>query len=119
MKSGEKLSENLYVLKLDPQDESINEPDKSLDPEPTDANVSSEPQKLNNKKIKSSSDDTKIVNLETNENRRENAPLSSTSMASRDGEVENLNYADRRPQHRDAENEAVRSISLQFEDYLL
>ncbi|XP_004489888.3 DNA polymerase lambda-like [Cicer arietinum] len=27
-------------------------------------------------------------------------------MASRDGEVENLNYADRRPQHRDAENEA-------------
>ncbi|XP_004516776.1 DNA polymerase lambda isoform X1 [Cicer arietinum] len=106
LKSGEKLSENLYVLKLDPQDESINEPDKSLDPEPTDANVSSELQKLNNKKIKSSSDDTKIVNLETNENRRENAPLSSTSIASTDGEVENLNYADRRPQHRDAENEA-------------
>nr|XP_027187130.1 DNA polymerase lambda isoform X2 [Cicer arietinum] len=107
LKSGEKLSENLYVLKLDPQDESINEPDKSLDPEPTDANVSSELQKLNNKKIKSSSDDTKIVNLETNENRRENAPLSSTSIASTDGEVENLNYADRRPQHRDAENEST------------
>jgi hypothetical protein len=32
LKSGEKLTEDLYVLKLDPQGEGINEPDKSLDP---------------------------------------------------------------------------------------
>ncbi|MCI82454.1 DNA polymerase lambda-like, partial [Trifolium medium] len=36
LKSGEKLSEDLYVLKFDPQGEGINEPDKSLDPKPTD-----------------------------------------------------------------------------------
>jgi hypothetical protein len=100
---------------LDSQGEGINEPDKSLDPEPSDGSISSEPRKLQNKKIKSSSEDTNIVvNLETNEDRRENAPPSSTSTTSSHGEIESLNYADSRTQHLDAENEAVRSTSLQL-----
>ncbi|GAU45360.1 hypothetical protein TSUD_239090 [Trifolium subterraneum] len=106
LKSGEKLSEDLYVLKLDPQGEGINEPDKSLDPKPTDRSISCEPHQLQNKKIKSSSGDTEIVSLGSNEDRRENGPLSSASTASSPGEVESLNNADRRPQHLDAENEA-------------
>ncbi|CAJ2647664.1 unnamed protein product [Trifolium pratense] len=106
LKSGEKLSEDLYVLKLDSQGEGINEPEKFLDPKPTDRSISCEPHQLQNKKIKSSSEDTEIVNLGSNEDRRENGPLSSTSTASSPGEVESLNYADKRPQHLDAENEA-------------
>jgi DNA polymerase lambda len=115
LKSGEKLSEDLYLLKLDPQGEGINEPDDSLDPKPTDRSMSCEPHQLQNKKIKSSSEDTEIVNLGSNEDRRENEPLSSTSTANSHGEVESLSYTDRRPQHLDAENEAVRyNISLQL-----
>lgn len=114
MKLGEKLSEDLYVLNLDPQGEGINELDKSLDPKSTDGSISSEPQKLQNKKIKSSSKDTEIVNLDSNKDRKENAPLSSTSTTSSHSEIENLNNADRRPQHLDAENEAVRSTSIQL-----
>ncbi|KAI5437174.1 DNA polymerase lambda isoform X2 [Lathyrus oleraceus] len=106
LKLGEKLSEDLYVLNLDPQGEGINELDKSLDPKSTDGSISSEPQKLQNKKIKSSSKDTEIVNLDSNKDRKENAPLSSTSTTSSHSEIENLNNADRRPQHLDAENEA-------------
>lgn len=113
MKSGEKLSEDMYALKLDPQGEGIEAPDKPVDPEPTNASISSDPQQLQNKKIKLSSEDTKIVNLEkSNEDRRENAPLSSTSTASSPGEVDSLNCANRGPEHLDAENEAVRSICL-------
>jgi DNA polymerase lambda len=115
LKSGEKLSEDLYLLKLDPQGEGINEPDDSLDPKPTDRSISCEPHQLQNKNIKSSSEDTEIVNLGSNEDRRENEPLSSTSTANSHGEVESLSYTDRRPQHLDAENEAVRyNISLQL-----
>jgi hypothetical protein len=73
---------DMYVLKLDPQGEGINKPFKSLDPEPTDGSISSKPRQLQNKKIKSSSKDTKIVNLDTNEDRLENAPLSPTSTSS-------------------------------------
>ncbi|KAI5437175.1 hypothetical protein KIW84_023335 [Lathyrus oleraceus] len=110
LKLGEKLSEDLYVLNLDPQGEGINELDKSLDPKSTDGSISSEPQKLQNKKIKSSSKDTEIVNLDSNKDRKENAPLSSTSTTSSHSEIENLNNADRRPQHLDAENEAIQEI---------
>ncbi|CAK8571777.1 unnamed protein product [Lathyrus sativus] len=106
LKSGEKLSEDLYVLNLDPQGEGINELDKSLDPKAIDGSISSEPQKLQNKKIKASSEDTEIVNLESNKDRKENTPLSSTSTTNSHGENESLNYADRKPQHLDAETEA-------------
>ncbi|KAJ1389903.1 DNA-directed DNA-polymerase X [Sesbania bispinosa] len=107
LKSGEKLSEDTYVLKLDSQGEDI--PDKSLVPEPTNESISSDPQKLQNKKIKPSSEDMEIVNLESSQDRRENAPLSSTSMASSPGEVDSLSYANTRQQHLDAENEASSS----------
>ncbi|KEH22317.1 putative DNA-directed DNA polymerase [Medicago truncatula] len=106
LKSGEKESEDLYVLKLDPQGEGINELDTSLDPEPIDGSLSSEPQQLQNKKIKSSSEDAEIVNLKSNEDRRENAPLSLANTASSHGEVEHLNCVDSRPQHLDSENAA-------------
>lgn len=114
LKSGEKESEDLYVLKLDPQGEGINELDTSLDPEPIDGSLSSEPQQLQNKKIKSSSEDAESVNLKSNEDRRENAPLSLANTASSYGEVEHLNCVDSRPQHLDSENAAVRSLSLQL-----
>lgn len=112
MKSGEKLSEDLYVLNLDPQGEGIKEHDKSLDSKSTDGSISSEPQQLQNKKIKASSEDTEIVNLYSNGDKKENASLSSTSTPNSHGENENLNNAERRSQHLDAENEAVRSTSL-------
>ncbi|CAI8587675.1 unnamed protein product [Vicia faba] len=99
LKSGEKLSEDLYVLNLDPQGEGIN-----------DGSISSEPQKLQNKKIKSSSEDTEIVNLESNKDKKENAPLSSTSTTNSHSENDSLNSAERRPQHHDAENEAQSSL---------
>lgn len=114
MKSGENLSEDTYELKLDPQREGIDTSDKSLDPKPTDGSNSNDSQKLQNKKIKLSSEDKIIGNLERNEDRRENAPPSSTSTTSSHGEVGILNYADKRPQHPDAQNEAVRSIFLQI-----
>lgn len=98
----------MYVLKLDPQGEGIDTSDNSLDPKPTDGSISTDPQKLQNKKIKLSSEDRKIVNRESNEDRRENAPPSSTTMARSLGEVGSLNYADKKPQHPDAQNEAVR-----------
>lgn len=102
----------MYVLKLDPQDEVI--PDKSVDPEPTDRSISSDPQRLQSKKMKSSSEDTQILNLDSNEDRGENAPVPSTSTASSPGEVDSLSYANTRLQHLDAENEAVRSIWLRL-----
>ncbi|XP_058776913.1 DNA polymerase lambda isoform X2 [Vicia villosa] len=105
LKSGEKLSEDLYVLNLDPQGEGINEHDKSLDSKSTDGSISSEPQQLQNKKIKVSSDDTEVVNLYSNRDKKENAPLSSTSTTNSHGENESLNNTERRSQHLDAENE--------------
>ncbi|XP_057448411.1 DNA polymerase lambda isoform X2 [Lotus japonicus] len=104
LKSGEKLPEDMYVLKLDTQDQVI--PDKSVDPEPTDRSISSDPQRLQSKKMKSSSEDTQILNLDSNEDRGENAPVPSTSTASSPGEVDSLSYANTRLQHLDAENEA-------------
>ena len=63
----------------------INELDTSSDSEPIDGSICSEPQQLQNQKIKSSSKDAEIVNLKSNEERRENAPLSSTDTAIIDG----------------------------------
>ncbi|XP_061376565.1 DNA polymerase lambda [Gastrolobium bilobum] len=104
LKSGEKLSEDMYVLNLDPLDEDV--PDKSVDPEQTNGNISSDPQQLQNKNIKSPSEDTNIVNLGNIEDRRENELFSSTSTTSSQGEVDSLSYANTRPQHLDAANEA-------------
>ena len=102
----------MYELKLDPQGEDI--PDKSLNPEPTNGSISRDAQQIQSKKIKLSSEDTKVVTHESSEDRRENTPFSSTSTASSPGEVDSLSYANTRPQNLDSENEAVRSISLQF-----
>ncbi|CAL0331498.1 unnamed protein product [Lupinus luteus] len=104
LKSGEKLSQDMYVLRSDPQNEHI--PDKPLDPEPGNENISGDAQHLQNKKMKTASEDTEIVNLENNEERRENSPFSSTSMATSHGEVDNLSYANTRPQHLDTENDS-------------
>ncbi|TKY46267.1 DNA polymerase lambda [Spatholobus suberectus] len=102
LKSGEILSEDMYVLNLDPQ----GEPEKSLDPEPTNRSTSSNPQQLHNKKIKLSTEDTKIVNHESDDDESEKALFSSTSTTSSHGEVGSLSYGNTRPQHHDAENEA-------------
>ncbi|XP_027361484.1 DNA polymerase lambda isoform X2 [Abrus precatorius] len=106
LKSGEKLSEDMYVINLDLQGEHI--PEKCLDSEPTDPNrsTSSDPQQLHNKKVKLSSEDMKIGNLESDDDRRENALLSSTSTTSSHGEVDSLSYGNSKSQHLGAENEA-------------
>lgn len=104
LKSGELLSEDSYVLKLDPQGEQV--PEKSLDPGPTNQSTSSDSQQLHNKKSKLSTEDAKIINHESNDNGRKKAVFSSTSTISSPGEVDNLSYGNKRPQHLDAESEA-------------
>ncbi|KAK7309517.1 hypothetical protein RJT34_06315 [Clitoria ternatea] len=103
LKSGEKLSEDMYVLKLDLQGEHM--PDKSSGPELTSPGITSDSSQLQNKKIKSSSED-KVVNPVSNEGRRETALSSSTSTISSHGEIDSLSCGNIRPQHLDAENEA-------------
>ncbi|KAK7380721.1 hypothetical protein VNO78_33237 [Psophocarpus tetragonolobus] len=107
LKSGEILSEDMYVLKLDTQGEECI-PEKSLDPGPTKRSTSSNPQQLLNKKSKLSTEDTKIVSHESDDDDdgREKAVFSSTSTISSHGEVDSLSYGNTRPQHLDAENEA-------------
>lgn len=105
LKSGELLSEDSYVLKFDPQGEQV--PEKSLDPGPTNQSTSSDSQQLHNKKSKLSTEDTKIINHESDDNGRKRAVFSSTSTISSPGEVDNLSYGNKRPQHLDAESEAV------------
>ncbi|RDX97331.1 DNA polymerase lambda [Mucuna pruriens] len=105
LKAGELLSEDRYVLKFDPQGEHI--PEKSVDPGPTNRSTSSDPQQLLKKKSKLSTEDTKIVNHESDDDGREKALFSSTSTASSHGEADSLSYGNTRPQHLDAENEAV------------
>lgn len=115
MKAGEKLSEDIYVLKLDSEDGDT--PDKSLGPKPDNGSISSDYKGVQNKKIKSSSEDTGIVNLESTEDRRGNALCSSPSTtSSHDDSIDSLNYANTytRPQNPNAENEAVRSLQLKY-----
>lgn len=114
LKSGEKQSEDMYILKVDPPDD--NTPDKSLGPKPVEGSISGDDKGFQNKKIKSSAEDAAIVNLENSEDRRENALCSSPSTASsHDNSIGGLNYANTRPQTPDAENEAVRSRSILYE----
>ncbi|MED6217234.1 hypothetical protein PIB30_015796 [Stylosanthes scabra] len=103
LKSGEKLSEDMYELKLDPESEDI--PPKPLNPEPTNQSLSSDAQQSPSKKIKLTSEDTKVAD-KSSENKTENAPLSSTSTTSSPAEVDSLNYANRRSQNLESENEA-------------
>lgn len=113
MKSGEKLSEDLYLLKVVPDDK--NAADKSLGTESVNGSNSSDDKELPNKKIKTSSKDTGIVNFDTTEDKRKNEAHSSSSTdSSHDDSIGCLNYAHTRPQSPDAENEAVRSFSLQL-----
>ena len=106
MKSGEILSEDMYLLKLDSQGEHI--PEKSLDPGLTNQRTSSDLQQLLNKKSKLSTEDTKIVKNESHDDDgKEKAVFSSTSTKSSHGEVDSLSYGNTRQQHLDAENEAV------------
>ncbi|KAG5051010.1 DNA polymerase lambda [Glycine soja] len=105
LKSGEILSEDMYLLKLDSQGEHI--PEKSLDPGLTNQRTSSDLQQLLNKKSKLSTEDTKIVKNESHDDDgKEKAVFSSTSTISSHGEVDSLSYGNTRQQHLDAENEA-------------
>ncbi|KAF7829394.1 DNA polymerase lambda [Senna tora] len=107
LKSGEKLSEDMYILKMDPQVEITH--DKSLDPKPVDGSISSDDKGLQYKRIKTSSEHTGIVNLESAQDRRENTLCSSPSTtSSHDDSIGGLNYANTctRPQTPNAENEA-------------
>nr|XP_025699364.1 DNA polymerase lambda isoform X2 [Arachis hypogaea] len=104
LKSGEKLSEDMYELKLDPQSADI--PHKPLNPKPTYGNLSSDSQQSPSKKIKLSSEETKVADLKSNENKTENAPLLSTSTTSSPAEVDSFNYANTRRQSLESESEA-------------
>ncbi|KAI4314278.1 hypothetical protein L6164_027203 [Bauhinia variegata] len=90
LKAGEKVSEDMYILNLEPQDEYIAH--KSLGPKPASGSIPSGDERLQNKKIKSSP---------------EKAPYSSPSTASsHGGSVDSLSFANTRPQTPTAENEA-------------
>ncbi|XP_028801866.1 DNA polymerase lambda [Neltuma alba] len=105
LKSGEKLSEDMYILKVVPDEENV--PDETLGPKPVNGSSSGDNKGLPNKRMKSSSEDTEIVNLDATEDRRENEVYSSPSTASsHDDSVGCLNYASTRPQSPNAENEA-------------
>nr|XP_025654396.1 DNA polymerase lambda isoform X2 [Arachis hypogaea] len=104
LKSGEKLSEDMYELKLDPQSADI--PHKPLNSKPTYGNLSSDSQQSPSKKIKLSSEETKVADLKSNENKTENAPLSSTSTTGSPAEVDSFNYANTRHKSLESESEA-------------
>jgi len=93
LKSGEIVSEDMYVLNLDPQDE----PAKSWDPAPGQS-TSSDPQQLhNNKRTKY----TEMVNHESNDQGGKKASFLSTSSRM---EGDSLSCQNTRPQHLDAES---------------
>ncbi|XP_047159603.1 DNA polymerase lambda isoform X1 [Vigna umbellata] len=89
LKSGEIVSEDMYVLNLNSQ----GKPEKSWDLQP----CQSDPQQLhNNKKTKY----TEIVNNESNDQGGKNVSLLSTSSHE---EGDSLSYGNTRPQHLDSE----------------
>jgi len=93
LKSGEKVSEDMYVLNLDAQ----GKPEMSWNPQPGQS-TSSDPQQLhNNKKTKY----TEMVNHESNDQGGKNAPFLSTSSH---GGGDSLSSGNTRPQHLDAES---------------
>lgn len=93
LKSGEIVSEDMYVLNLNPQ----GKPEKSLDPQPGQ----SDPQQLhNNKKTKY----TEIINHESNDQGGKNDSFLSTSSHE---EGDSLSYGNTRPQHLDSESDVV------------
>ena len=92
----------MYALKFDPQYEN----------KPANGSNSSDDERSQNKKIKSSPEDKKIVNFD-NEDQRDNALYSSPGEASNHGDsMASLSFANARSQPPDSENEAVRSLSL-------
>ncbi|XP_027925214.1 DNA polymerase lambda isoform X1 [Vigna unguiculata] len=95
LKSGEIVSEDMYVLNLNPQ----GKPEKSLDPQPGQ----SDPQQLhNNKKTKY----TEIINHESNDQGGKNDSFLSTSSHE---EGDSLSYGNTRPQHLDSESDVSSS----------
>ncbi|KAK8470146.1 hypothetical protein PHAVU_004G071000 [Phaseolus vulgaris] len=100
LKSGEKVSEDMYVLNLDAQ----GKPEMSWNPQPGQS-TSSDPQQLhNNKKTKY----TEMVNHESNDQGGKNAPFLSTSSH---GGGDSLSSGNTRPQHLDAESVSSLSYS--------
>ncbi|XP_052722698.1 DNA polymerase lambda isoform X4 [Vigna angularis] len=91
LKSGEIVSEDMYVLNLNSQ----GKPEKSWDPQP----CQSDPQHLhNNKKTKY----TEIINNESNDQGGKNVSLLSTSSHE---EGDSLSYGNTGPQHLDSESD--------------
>ncbi|WVZ13889.1 hypothetical protein V8G54_011455 [Vigna mungo] len=91
LKSGEIVSEDMYVLNLNSQ----GKPEKSWDPQP----CQSDPQQLhNNKKTKY----TENINNESNDQGGKNVSLLSTSSHE---EGDSLSYGNTRPQHLDSESD--------------
>ncbi|KAJ7953677.1 DNA polymerase lambda [Quillaja saponaria] len=105
LKSGEKVSEDMYVLKVDPQ--GGNTPDKSLISKPANRNISSDDEPLHCKKMRSSSEDSKIKDLEIGKDKKDKALYSSPSSASSDDQsINTWIHAQSNPKSSDTENEA-------------
>lgn len=110
LRLGEKVSEDLYSLKVDPEGD--NRPDKSLVPEEANRNTSGYEEPLNSKKIKPSPEDSKKTNAESKEDAKSNALYEEPSTPGGSYESpESLSPANACPNNPDALNEDVRFSS--------
>ena len=71
MRLGEKVSEDLYNIKVDREGDNI--PDKSLVPKEANKNTTSDEEPSHSKKIRSSPEDSKNVNAESKEDAKSSA----------------------------------------------
>ncbi|KAM3706490.1 hypothetical protein ACJW31_03G155400 [Castanea mollissima] len=77
LRLGEKVSEDLYNIKVDREGDNI--PDKSLVPKEANKNTTSDEEPSHSKKIRSSPEDAKNINAESKEDVKSSAPYDAPS----------------------------------------
>ncbi|XP_062159845.1 DNA polymerase lambda isoform X3 [Alnus glutinosa] len=109
LRLGEKVSEDSYSLKVDPEGD--NRPDKSLVPKEANENTSGYEEPLNSKKIKPSPEDSKKTNAESKEDAKSNALYGEPSiLGGSDESPQSISPANTCPNSPDALNKDIGAL---------
>ncbi|KAK4598220.1 hypothetical protein RGQ29_015624 [Quercus rubra] len=106
LRLGEKVSEDLYNIKVDREGDNI--PDKSLVPKEANKNTTSDEEPSHSKKIRSSPEDSKNINAESKEDAKSSALYDAPSTpGSSEGSPSTLSPANTSPLTPDPSNKDV------------
>ncbi|XP_023877888.1 DNA polymerase lambda isoform X2 [Quercus suber] len=109
LRLGEKVSEDLYNIKVDQEGDNI--PDKSLVPKEANKNTTSDEEPSHSKKIRSSPEDSKNINAESKEDAKSSALYDAPStLGSSEDSPSNLSPVNTSPLTPDPSNKDVDTL---------